>query len=106
MSFYSLITRPISFSISVSSFILSEVLQPLHSLCCTSSLERTPKSQKTSVSLLILLTHLLTSPILHLHSPPLLSSFYSRLKTELFKLSYPDTTPAPRHVRHHHRCQT
>src|SRR6218665_2719380 len=37
--------------------------------------------------------------------PPLaLSSatFHSRLKTELFKISYPGSTPAPRHVRHHH----
>src|SRR6218665_3031188 len=36
--------------------------------------------------------------------PPLaLSSatFHSRLKTELFKISYPGSTPEPRHVRHH-----
>src|SRR6218665_3520296 len=33
------------------------------------------------------------------------ATFHSRLETELFKLSYPDSTPAPRHVRHHHRLQ-
>src|SRR6218665_1716801 len=33
----------ISFSISVPSLIFSELLQPLLSLCCTSSLERTLK---------------------------------------------------------------
>src|SRR6218665_3900737 len=33
------------------------------------------------------------------------ATFHSRLKTELFKLSYPDSTPGPRHVRHHHRLQ-
>src|SRR6218665_14480 len=40
--------------------------------------------------------------------PPLaLSSatFHSRLKTELFKISYPGSTSAPRHVRHHHLLQ-
>src|SRR6218665_1547751 len=40
--------------------------------------------------------------------PPLaLSSatFHSRLKTELFKISYPGSTPAPRHIRHHHLLQ-
>src|SRR6218665_1723535 len=44
------------------------------------------------------------NPPPNLTYPPLaLSSatFHSRLKTELFKLSYPDSTPAPRHVRHH-----
>src|SRR6218665_3699073 len=30
------------------------------------------------------------------------TTFHSRLKTELVKLSYPDSTPSPRHVRHHH----
>ena len=37
--------------------------------------------------------------------PPLaLSSatFQSQLKTEIFKLSYPNSTPAPTHARHHH----
>src|SRR6218665_1247012 len=40
--------------------------------------------------------------------PPLaLSSvtFHSRLKTELFKISYPGSTSAPRHVRHRHLLQ-
>jgi len=48
------------------------------------------------------------NPRLNFTYPPLaLSSatFHSRLKTELFKLSYPDATPAPPHVRHHHRLQ-
>src|SRR6218665_254909 len=39
---YSLMARLISFFISASSSILSEVLQPLHCLRCTSSLKRTP----------------------------------------------------------------
>src|SRR6218665_4021799 len=43
----------------------------------------------------------LTYPSLALSS----TTFHSRLKTELFKLSYPDSTPAPRHVRRHHRLQ-
>ena len=30
---------------------------------------------------------------------------HSRLKTELFKISYPGSTPAPRHIRHHHLLQ-
>src|SRR6218665_3621910 len=40
-------------------------------------------------------------------SPLALSSatFHSRLETELFNLSYPDSTSAPRHVRNHHRLQ-
>jgi len=33
------------------------------------------------------------------------ATFHSRLKSELFKLSYPDSTPAPQHVRNHHRLQ-
>src|SRR6218665_1599719 len=54
-------------------------------------------SQKTSVSLLIILSCL----SIYSHSiacrpyPPLLHSIHSRLKTELFKLSYPDSTHAP-----------
>src|SRR6218665_413655 len=43
----------------------------------------------------------LTYPLLALSS----ATFHSRLKTELFKLSNPVSTPAPRHVRHHHRLQ-
>ena len=31
------------------------------------------------------------------------AAFHSRLKTELFKLSYPDSTPAPSHGHSHHR---
>ena len=51
-------------------------------------------SQKTSVSLLIQPFNFTTTPLA-------ISSaiFYSRLKTKLFKLSYPDSTPAPPHVR-------
>ena len=48
------------------------------------------------------------NPPLNFTYPPLtLSSvtFHSRLKTELFKLSYPGFTPATPHVRHHHRLQ-
>src|SRR6188768_3043908 len=40
-----------------------------------------------------------TSPPLALSS----SAFHSRLKTELFKISYPDSTPASPHDHHHHR---
>jgi len=32
------------------------------------------------------------------------AAFHLQLKTELFELSYPNSTPAP-HVRHHHRFQ-
>ena len=49
------------------------------------------------------------NPPPNLTNPPLAISsanFHSRLKTELLKLSYPDSAPAPRHVRHHHRLQT
>src|SRR6218665_1161390 len=46
-------------------------------------------SQKTSASLQILLTHLLISSILRSHSPLLHFTHESRLKTELFKISYP-----------------
>src|SRR6218665_1864862 len=42
-----------------------------------------------------------TYPLLALSSP----TFHSRLKTEIFKISYPGSTPAPSHVRHHHRLQ-
>ncbi|PGH37857.1 MAG: hypothetical protein CRN43_18665, partial [Candidatus Nephrothrix sp. EaCA] len=48
------------------------------------------------------------NPPLNFIYPPLaLSSatFHSRLKTELFKISYPGSTPSPSHVRHHHRLQ-
>src|SRR6218665_2536236 len=48
------------------------------------------------------------SPPLNFNYPPLaLSSatFHSRLKTELFKISYPGSTPSPSHVRHHHRLE-
>src|SRR6218665_2948770 len=48
------------------------------------------------------------NPPLNFTYPPLaLSSarFHSRLKTELFKISYPGSTPSPSHVRHHHRLQ-
>src|SRR6218665_2286112 len=34
---------------------------------------------------------------------PSSATFHLRLKTELFKLSYPDSTHAPSHVRNHHR---
>ena len=40
---------------------------------------------------------------LNSNSPPLAlssSAFHSRLKTELFKISYPDSTPAPPHDHH------
>jgi len=57
-------------------------------------------SKKTYVSLLILLTHLFKFT----YSPLALSAtFHSRLKAEHFKLSYPDSTPAQPHIRHHHR---
>jgi len=44
-----------------------------------------------------------TYPLLAIFS----ATFHSRLKTELFKISYPGSTPAPPHVhvRHHHRLQ-
>src|SRR6218665_1292690 len=48
------------------------------------------------------------NPPLNFTYPPLaLSSatIHSRLKTELFKISYPGSTPSPSHVRHHHRLQ-
>jgi len=50
----------------------------------------------------------LPNPPPYLTYPPLaLSSatFHSRLKTEILKLSHPDSTNAPRHVRRHHRLQ-
>ena len=40
-----------------------------------------------------------TSPLLALSS----TALHSWLKTELFKLSYPDSTLAPPHDHHHHR---
>src|SRR6218665_2264610 len=61
----------ISFLVSPSSLILSEVLQPLLCLRCTSS-NGLPK--ETSVNLLIILTHLSISLILRLHSPLLHST--------------------------------
>src|SRR6218665_2281786 len=48
------------------------------------------------------------NPSPNLTYPPLaLSSgtFHSRLRTERLKLSYPDSTPRPQRVRHHHRLQ-
>src|SRR6218665_204823 len=62
----------ISVSILPSSLILYEVLEPILSLCCTSSFKQTPK--KTSISLHNLLSHLLVSPLLRLHSPLLHST--------------------------------
>src|SRR6218665_3587534 len=46
-------------------------------------------------------------PLNFINTPLALSSatFHSRLETEHFKLSYPDSTSAPRHVRHHYRLQ-
>src|SRR6218665_3187241 len=66
-SYLSLSAPPVSSSL---------VLQQLLSLCCNQLFGT--ESQKTSVVLLILLTHLLISPILHLHSPPV----YIPLTTE------------------------
>src|SRR6218665_1912482 len=85
------------FSISATSLILSKVLQPIHSLlCCTSSLERTPKDLRQFAHP--------PNPSPNLTYPPSALSpttFHSRLKTELFKLSYPDyfcaTTRSPPH---------
>src|SRR6218665_614681 len=50
---------------------------------------------------------LLLQPLNFINTPLALSSatFHSRLETELLKLSYPDSTSAPRHVRHHYRLQ-
>src|SRR6218665_3182895 len=48
------------------------------------------------------------NPPLNFTYPPLaLSSrtFHSRLKRELFKISYPGSTPTPSHLRHHHKLQ-
>src|SRR6218665_170383 len=96
---YSLIT--ISFSSSASSLILSEVLQPLLSLYCPRSLEQTPKRHPSVCSSPY-------QPLKFISHPLALSSatFHSRLKTEFFKLSYPDSTPEPPNVRHHHRLQS
>src|SRR6218665_1919770 len=44
----------------------------------------------------------LTYPPLALSS----ATFYSQLKIELVKVSYPDSTPVPPHVRRHHRSPT
>src|SRR6218665_3838124 len=85
---YSLI---ISVFISTSSLILYEILQPLHSLiyAALALWNGLPKDIHQFV---------------HPPNPPLISpiyrplaTFHSRLKTELFKLYYLDSTPAPRH---------
>ena len=63
-------------------------LQPLLCLHCTISLEWTCKRPQFA--------HPLNPPLNFTYLPLALSSatFHSRLKTELFKLSYPDSTPA------------
>src|SRR6218665_313283 len=97
---YSLIT--ISFFISASSLILhvSEVLQLLHiSYVVPAHWNGLPKDLRQ-------FAHLPNQPP-NLPYPPLAlysATFHSRLKTEVFKLSYPDSTPTPRHVRQHHQC--
>ena len=48
------------------------------------------------------------NPPLNFTSPPLAlcsAILHLGLKTELVKLSYTDSTPAPPHVRNHHRLQ-
>ena len=48
------------------------------------------------------------NPLLNFTYPPLAlpsATFHSWLKTEPLKLSYPGSTPAPPHVRHHHCMQ-
>ena len=67
---YSLIVP--TFSISAYCLIISEVLQPLLSLCCKPDLWN--GLPKTTVSHFILLTHLLISPLLLLNSPPIYST--------------------------------
>src|SRR6218665_1395120 len=96
---YSLII--ISFLVSPSSLILFEVLQPLLCLRCTSSLERTPLKDLRQFA------HPPNRALNFTYPPLALSSatFHSRLKTELFKIFYPGSTSAPRHVRHHHLLQ-
>src|SRR6218665_1177964 len=83
---------------SASSLILSEVLQPLLSVCHTSSLERTPKRPDPG-----------DPPLNFTSPPPALSSttFYSRLKTELSWIYHVPILLlyVPPHVRHHHRLQ-
>src|SRR6218665_3318324 len=97
---YSLIT--ISFFISASSLILhvSEVLQLLHiSYVVPAHWNGLPKDLRQ-------FAHLPNQPP-NLPYPPLAlysATFHSRLKTEVFKLPYPDSTPTPRHVPQHHQC--
>src|SRR6218665_3584477 len=79
---YSLIIT--SFLVSPSSLILFEVLQPLLCLRCTNSLERTPKRPPS-----VCKSSYFIYPPLALSS----ATFHSRLKTELFKISYPSSTP-------------
>jgi len=50
--------------------------------------------------MLILPTHLLILNVTYLPLALSSATFHSRLKTELFKISYPDSTSAPPHVRH------
>src|SRR6218665_3129062 len=77
-----------------------DILQPLLCLRCTRSLERTPKNRRQFV-------HPPNPPLNFTYPPLALSSatYHSRLKTELFKISYSGSTPAPPHVRYHHRLQ-
>src|SRR6218665_1149411 len=63
---------------------------------------RAPRSWAKLVHSTSAIRHNITnSPIKFIY--PLLAlfsaTFHSRLKTELFKLSYPDSTPAPRRTR-------
>lgn len=88
---YSLII--ISFSLSVSNPILSEVLKTLLGLCCTNSLERTPK--ETFVSLIIYLPRLL---ILTSSRSPVFCASLSRQA-----ITYPDSTLAPLHNLYHNQ---
>jgi len=61
-------------------------------------------SQKTSVSLLILLTHLLISPILRLHFSQL-HSIHNWKPSSSSYISHPYSIPAPQHIRNHHQLQ-
>jgi len=91
----------LSFSISASCLTLSEVLQPIHGLYDAPALwNGLPKDLRQFAHP--------PHPPPNLTYPPFALSpatFHSRLKTELFKMSYPDSTPASRRVRHHHRLQ-
>src|SRR6218665_1199824 len=93
----------ISFLVSPSSLILFEVLQPLLCLyvyAAPAFWNGLPKDLRQFANP--------PNPPLNFTYPPLaLSSatFHSRLKTELFKISYPGSTPAPRHICHHHLLQ-